>query len=155
MTGHRPWSEIRRGAKRSRSIEEIRREVEEEQRAYRPTLAEVRIDRHVTQQQLAAALDTQQPQVSHIERQEDWLLSTLARYLEAIGGRLEVVAVFGDERVPLDLGELAHARAKGPSKRRTATGTARKTSVIPRRGAPTIGASRQPRNIVRCSRVSH
>ncbi len=142
MTGHRPWSEIRRGAERSRSIEEIRREVEEEQRAYRPTLAEVRTDCNVTQQQLAAALGTQQPQVSHMERQEDWLLSTLARYLEAIGGRLDVAAVFGDERVPLDLGELAHARAKAPSKRQTATSRARKTPVTPKKGSPVVGEPR-------------
>ncbi len=71
MTGHRPWSEIRRGAKRSRSMEEIRREAEEEQHAYRSILAEARIDRNVTQQQLAAVLGTQQPHVSHMERQED------------------------------------------------------------------------------------
>jgi len=33
-------------------------------------------------------------------------VSTLARYLEAMGGRLELVGVFDDRRVSLTLGDL-------------------------------------------------
>ena len=35
-------------------------------------------------------------------------ISTLARYLEAMGGHLELVGVFGDQRIPLTLGDLTH-----------------------------------------------
>ena len=48
-----------------------------------------------------------QPQVSRIERQADLYVSTLARYLEAMGGRLELVGVFNDRRVTLALSDLA------------------------------------------------
>ena len=42
-----------------------------------------------------------QPNVSRIEQEEDVYLSTLARYVAALGGHLEVLAVFEDETVTL------------------------------------------------------
>jgi hypothetical protein len=42
--------------------------------------------------------------VARIGRERDVYLSTLARYVEALGGQLEVAAVFGDEKVPIGLG---------------------------------------------------
>jgi len=39
--------------------------------------------------------------VSRIEREADVRLSTLARYAEAVGGRLHVEVVFDDESVDL------------------------------------------------------
>lgn len=110
MAGHRPWRDIRgdagRDPERRRSVAEARREAEEEQRAYEQTLAELRRARAYTQDQLAATLDVPQSQVSRIERQADLYVSTLARYLEAMGGRLELVGVFDDRRVPLTLADL-------------------------------------------------
>ncbi len=89
-----------------RRVEAARRDAEEEQRAYEPSLAALRRARAYTQEQLAAALDVPQSQVSRIERQADLYVSTLARYLEAMGGRLELVGVFDDRRVSLALGDL-------------------------------------------------
>jgi ribosome-binding protein aMBF1 (putative translation factor) len=110
MAGHRPWRDIRgdadRDPERRRSVAKARREAEEEQRAYEQTLAELRRARAYTQDQLAATLDVPQSQVSRIERQADLYVSTLARYLEAMGGRLELVGVFDDRRVPLTLADL-------------------------------------------------
>jgi hypothetical protein len=40
-------------------------------------------------------------ELSKIERRDDHLLSTLRRYVAALGGELEVVAVFGNERIAL------------------------------------------------------
>jgi hypothetical protein len=40
---------------------------------------------------VAAALQIKQPSVSKIEKQTDMYLSTLRNYIEAIGGRLELV----------------------------------------------------------------
>jgi hypothetical protein len=48
-----------------------------------------------------AALKITQGQVSLTEQREDHRLSTLRRYVEALGGELEVVANFGDRRVRL------------------------------------------------------
>lgn len=40
---------------------------------------------------VAAALNIKQPSVSKIEKQTDMYLSTLRNYIEAIGGKLELV----------------------------------------------------------------
>ncbi len=55
----------------------------------------------VTQTQLAERLKTSQGEVSQAERREDYLLSTLRRYVEALGGKIEVIANFGDKRIRL------------------------------------------------------
>jgi len=60
------------------------------------TLAEVRRAREFTQQQIAAALDTNQSGVSRLEHQTDLYLSTLRSFIEAMGGQLELRAVFPD-----------------------------------------------------------
>ena len=78
-----------------------RTRLEAEVRAYK--LAEVRRRQRVTQQDLAHTLGISQSHVSQIERQsiDDTVLSTLAAYVEALGGRVRVVADFGDEQVVL------------------------------------------------------
>jgi len=52
-----------------------------------------------TQGKVAEALGITQPQVSQFEHRDDFLLSTLKRYVEALGGELEVRATFGDRSV--------------------------------------------------------
>ncbi len=42
-----------------------------------------------------------QPQLSRVETRRDHLLSTLRRYVEALGGTIEIVAVVKDARVIL------------------------------------------------------
>ena len=64
-------------------------------------LAELRKIREITQAELAEALATTQSGVSRIERQDDVHLSTLLRYVRALGGELEITAVFDGERVPI------------------------------------------------------
>ncbi|MCA1697752.1 MAG: helix-turn-helix domain-containing protein [Actinobacteria bacterium] len=68
-------------------------------------LAELRQSRNVTQVQLAETLGISQGNVSRLEGRSDVYLSTLRSYVEALGGHLEIAAVFGDERVPVNLGE--------------------------------------------------
>jgi hypothetical protein len=48
-----------------------------------------------------------QPTVSKIERREDVALSTLRRYVEALGGELHVTAQFSDCTVEIGLDEGA------------------------------------------------
>ena len=55
----------------------------------------------VTQSEVAGILDVSQGNVSRIERGEDLYLSTLQRYVAALGGRLVVEAVFPGLRVNL------------------------------------------------------
>jgi DNA-binding XRE family transcriptional regulator len=62
-------------------------------------LAAVRRRRGVSQAAVARALEVSQPNVSRIEQEDDVYLSTLARYIAALGGHLEVRAVFPDETI--------------------------------------------------------
>ncbi|HTX44963.1 MAG TPA: helix-turn-helix domain-containing protein [Solirubrobacteraceae bacterium] len=62
-------------------------------------LGELRSRRGVSQATLADALAVSQPNVSRIEQEDDVYLSTLARYVAALGGHLEIQAVFPDETV--------------------------------------------------------
>ncbi len=81
-----------------------RRVAEAELRLATLRLGELRRRRAVSQAVIAEALDVSQPNVSRIEQQDDIRLSTLNRYIAALGGRLELQAVFDDETVRL-LGE--------------------------------------------------
>lgn len=65
------------------------------------TIADLRIRRDVSQVELAARLGKAQATVSATERREDVYLSTLREYIEALGGELEVTAVFPEERIPV------------------------------------------------------
>ena len=68
------------------------------------TLGELRRARKITQDELGRLLATSQPNVSRIERGSEMELSTLRGYVEALGGRLEITAVFDDERFPVAVG---------------------------------------------------
>ncbi|HSP77619.1 MAG TPA: helix-turn-helix domain-containing protein [Myxococcaceae bacterium] len=65
------------------------------------TMAELRRLRGLTQVEVATAAGMDQSELSKAERRADHRLSTLRRYVEALGGELEVVARFGSERVHL------------------------------------------------------
>src|ERR1700758_2253551 len=83
-----------------------------EQRAVR--LAEMRRRLGITQTQVAARMGITQGRVSAIEHAKPGTteLRTLAAYVEALGGRLEIIADFGDQRLafiePGNEGALLH-----------------------------------------------
>jgi DNA-binding XRE family transcriptional regulator len=58
------------------------------------TMRELRKARHMTQAKLARSLGVNQEQISRIEKRTDLHISTLCRYIEAMGGRLSIVAEF-------------------------------------------------------------
>lgn len=62
-------------------------------------LDELRKARQMTQVKLAAAMGVNQGEVSKIEHRTDLYLSTLAEYIEALGGTLEIRAVFADREI--------------------------------------------------------
>lgn len=69
-----------------------------------------------TQEELATSLGVGQDTVSRIERRSDILLSTLRRYVEAMGGELELVARFPD-RPPLVIEHVAAKRSARATRR--------------------------------------
>jgi DNA-binding XRE family transcriptional regulator len=64
-------------------------------------LAELREQMGKTQSQLAEVLGMTQANVSRIERSDNLYLSTLADYVDALGGHIEINAVFDDNVVSL------------------------------------------------------
>ena len=64
-------------------------------------LRELRIQAGKTQAEVAEVAAMTQAELSKFERREDHLLSTLRRYVTALGGELEVVAVFDNKRIAL------------------------------------------------------
>ena len=65
-------------------------------------LVELRKSRGARQSDLAALLGISQPTLSNQEKRPDQKIATLAKYVEALGGELEIYATFPDgERVSL------------------------------------------------------
>ena len=80
------------------------------------TLKDLRQAVERTQEELAATLGVGQDTVSRIERRSDILLSTLRRYVEAMGGELNLVARFPN-RAPLVIYHIAGRAPSRPKKR--------------------------------------
>jgi len=70
------------------------------------SLRELRRAHKLTQQRIAETLGVGQDQVSRLEQRSDLLLSTLRSYVEAMGGRLTLVAEF-PKRKPVVLSGIA------------------------------------------------
>ncbi len=94
----RKWREIRkpRPPEREASIQE---RIARESARIKYTLAQLRTARRYTQTQLAETLNVPQNAVSKVEHRTDVYLSTLRSYIEAMGGRLEIRALFPDAEV--------------------------------------------------------
>ena len=58
------------------------------------TLRDLRIAASQTQEDMAQALGVRQDTISRLEQRSDMLLSTMRRYVEAMGGQLDLVATF-------------------------------------------------------------
>jgi DNA-binding transcriptional regulator YiaG len=89
---------------RVRNFNELRAKMSPEMRArteerVRATIAnmgleQLRAARELTQQSIAEILGVNQAAVSKMERRADMYISTLAKFIEAMGGALEIRAVF-------------------------------------------------------------
>ncbi len=71
----------------------------------RMTLDELRKDRKMTQGKLARAMKMQQSEVSRLEKRTEVKLGTLRSYVSALGGHIEIRAVFPDKNVEIALTE--------------------------------------------------
>ncbi len=107
-TKTKDFDELRKRARRSHPDWDAN--VAERQHAMKDALAlaDLRQARHVTQVQLAEQLGISQGNVSRLEGRSDVYLSTLRSYVEALGGHLEIAAVFGKERVAVTVGPGEH-----------------------------------------------
>ena len=73
-------------------------------------LQELRQAHQMSQERLAELLLTKQANVSRIERRTDMYISTLRSYIEAMGGRLDIIAKFPDGEVYINQFEDINAK---------------------------------------------
>ena len=105
MSGHTKWSKLRDefmakpGA--AEALARARTASDEEIRLF-----ELRHAEAVSQAELAGRLEVTQGAISKFEHADDVRVSTLRQYVEGLGARLELIAVFDEEdrRVPIALG---------------------------------------------------
>lgn len=100
-----------------RSIPEGRAQVESQRRLTDAVieLTKLREARGATQRQIAEAWEVTQANISKVEHTPDIFLSTLSRYVEALGGRLEIRAVFPDEVICLLPTEASSRKYSDPA----------------------------------------
>jgi len=65
-------------------------------------LNELRQARGLSQKKLAEALHIQQPAIAKMEKRTDMYISTLRSHIEAMGGKLEVLASFPEGTVKIN-----------------------------------------------------
>ena len=94
----RPFSELTKdfSSERRARIDERKEQLRQEM-----TLAELRKAFLLTQDTLAQTLNVKQAEISKIENRADMLMSTLRNFVQAMGGDLEIRAVFPDRSVEI------------------------------------------------------
>jgi hypothetical protein len=100
VTGHRSFNELRKTmspVRRARNKRETRVLLEG------LALFELRQSREQSQDAVASRLQVGQPAVAKMERRGDMYVSNLRRYVEALGGTLEINARFPDSVIPISL----------------------------------------------------
>ena len=81
--------------RRARVEERVREAISE------MALDELRTAREFTQAELSQVLRVDQGSISKLERRTDMYIGTLRRYIEAMGGSLQIRAVFPDGEVQI------------------------------------------------------
>jgi transcriptional regulator with XRE-family HTH domain len=105
MPNTKKWSEIRSTRSKPGVID--RANGRQKQRA--ALLGDLRRARQLTQETLAETLGMSQSEVSKVERRSDLYVSTLRRYIEAMGGELQIFARFPNGEV--EIVQIAPQRA--------------------------------------------
>jgi len=106
----RSFSELTKdlSPERRERIEQRKEQLREEM-----TLSELRKAFLLTQDTLATTLNVKQAEISKIENRADMLMSTLRNFVQAMGGDLEVRAVFPDRTIEIaNFSSLAGKPAK-------------------------------------------
>jgi DNA-binding XRE family transcriptional regulator len=98
MSGHKPFRDLReamtpeRQARVAVKVEMLRADM---------SLMELRQARSLTQETLGQTLEVGQAAVAKMEKRADMYVSNLRRFVEAMGGELEIVARFPDGAVKI------------------------------------------------------
>jgi transcriptional regulator with XRE-family HTH domain len=79
-------------------------------------LQELRRARELTQEEMAEALEVNQATISKLERRTDMYVSTLRRFIEAMGGELEITARFREGSVRISQFEEIGNGGRNPSR---------------------------------------
>ena len=112
MTGHRPFKELTKDLSPDRKARVAGRVAELKSEM---ALAELRQARDRTQAELARVLKVNQPAVAKLEQRTDIYVSNLRRYIEALGGTLEITARFPDATVTIaNFGDIARTDRRKP-----------------------------------------
>jgi transcriptional regulator with XRE-family HTH domain len=93
------WTDIRRKLA-PEDEEHIRESVKDAARVM--TLYKLREARNLTQVNLARILKVNQESVSKMEKRADMYVSTLRSFIQAMGGQLQIKAVFPDGEVQIE-----------------------------------------------------
>ena len=113
MSGRHPFSELTGDftPERRRRIDEMKDELLAEM-----PLHELRRARELTQRDMAKLLKVNQPAVSKMEQRADVYVSSLRSYIEAMGGKLKIVAEFPDGEIAItnfsDVGDEGLAQSE-------------------------------------------
>lgn len=99
MTSYRQWSEVRAEVVAEAGGEEEVARARKRNQAYIDghRLADRRAALALTQAELAERMGVTKSRVSQIERGEVSTVEAIARYVEALGGSIQISAVFGDD----------------------------------------------------------
>jgi transcriptional regulator with XRE-family HTH domain len=98
MSGHRAFSDLtanfspERKARIAQKTQQLKSEM---------ALNELREAFSLTQEQLASKLNVKQPAISRLEQRSDMYISHLREVIEAMGGKLDIIATFDDRQVQI------------------------------------------------------
>lgn len=95
----RTWKSVKTARLSPQAVARVTARAREEIRAL--TLKELRKDLDVTQIELARAANMTQSELSRLESRADHRVSSLRRYVEALGGEIEITAIIGSRRIKL------------------------------------------------------
>jgi DNA-binding XRE family transcriptional regulator len=103
MTGHRSFGTLRERMSPERRVRNAAAAQDMLLGLARRELAlhELRQARQRSQEELARVLHVQQPAIAKLEHRTDMYVSNLRRYVEALGGTLEITARFPDGEVTI------------------------------------------------------
>ena len=98
MSGRHPFCELTRdfAPERRRRVDDMKRELLAEM-----PLHQLRRARALTQRDMAMLLKVNQPAVFKLEQRADVYVSSLRTYIEAVGGRLTIVAEIPEGEVAI------------------------------------------------------
>jgi predicted XRE-type DNA-binding protein len=96
MTGHHKYADLvaKKSPEWRAEVARLKAEMQAEM-----DLAQLRAARKLSQAALGEILHVEQPAVAKLEKRTDMYVSTLRRFIEAMGGELEITARFADHTV--------------------------------------------------------